>query len=38
MSRGRNRHKATVRKSDGLLVFPNGSLFGLIGRIVTFVS
>jgi hypothetical protein len=33
-----HRNEATIRETDGLLVFPNGSLFEQNGRIVTFVG
>lgn len=33
-----HRPEAIVRKTDGLLLFPNGSLYELDGRIVTFVG
>lgn len=33
-----HRAEAEVRKTDGLLVFPNGSLYEPDGRIVTFVG
>jgi len=33
-----SRHQARFRQRDGLLQFPDGSLFELDGRIVTFVG
>jgi hypothetical protein len=33
-----HRQEASVRQRDGLLQFPDGSLFEVDGRIVTFVS
>lgn len=33
-----HRGEAKLRKTDGLLVFPNGSIFEISGRIVTFVG
>jgi hypothetical protein len=33
-----HRSEAVIRKSDGLLLFPNGSLYEPDGRIVTYVG
>jgi hypothetical protein len=33
-----HRHEATVRETDGILRLPDGSLFEVDGRIITFVG